>query len=255
MRRLLDWVRTKIQQLGSRGWLAAGAAALLVVGIGIARQTQPPAAPAPSTAATEGAVSADHVFFADVDGWYHVTNYERVLASPYDLWLNSLPSALPTQIGEWTATDLPVNPQVVDAYQNPELVLQRAYRNPAGDVVWLTFIGHRGPRSFRLFEHTPTICYPLQGWTMLEDRVDTVPLNGGALNVQRGLARNEDDGQEIVVLYWYMWDRPDRDPKDGILSVRLSAFVTNTEEDAVTLLKRDFIPDLFPAIIPTWHRF
>ena len=128
-------------------------------------------------------------------------------------------------------------------------------RQGVSDVVWLTFIGHRGPRSFRLFEHTPTICYPLQGWTMLEDRVDTVPLDGGTLNVQRGLARNEDDGQEIVVLYWYLWDTPGRDPKDGILSVRLSAFVTTSEDDAATLLKRDFIPALFPAVVPTWHRF
>ncbi len=252
---MLSEMRIALHRIGRGGWLAAGAVALLVVGIGVARQSQPPAAPTPSSAPTQGAASADHVFFADVDGWYHITRYERVVTSPYNLWLGSLPDALPTRIGDWTATDLPVNPQVTDAYQNPELVLQRAYRNSAGDVVWLTFIGHRGPRSFRLFEHTPTICYPLQGWTMLEDRVDTVPLGGGALNVQRGLARNEDDGQEIVVLYWYLWDTPDRDPKDGILSVRLSAFVTDTEEDAVTLLKHDFIPALFPAIIPTWHRF
>ncbi|MFN8497444.1 MAG: EpsI family protein [Anaerolineae bacterium] len=248
-------IRITLQRAGRRAWLALGVVALLVGGIGMAWQVGPPPAPAAPAATTEGAALAEHVLFADVDGWYHVTRYERVVASPYELWLTNLPAALPTRIGEWTATDLPVNPQLTDAYQNPELVLQRAYRNPAGDVVWLTFIGHRGPRSFRLFEHTPTICYPLQGWTMLEDRVDTVPLDGGTLNVQRGLARNEDDGQEIVVLYWYLWDTPDRDPKDGILSVRLSAFVTKSEDDAVTLLKRDFIPQLFPAIVPTWHRF
>lgn len=249
------WIRITLQRTGRRAWLALGVVALLVGGIGIAWQVGPPPTPAAPAAPTEGAASAEHVLFADVDGWYHVTRYERVVASPYELWLNHLPDALPTRIGEWTATDLPANPQLTDAYQNPELVLQRAYHNPAGDVAWLTFIGHRGPRSFRLFEHTPTICYPLQGWTMLEDRVDTVPLDGGTLNVQRGLARNEDSGQEIVVLYWYLWDTPDRDPKDGILSVRLSAFVTTSEEDAVTLLKRDFIPTLFPAVVPTWHRF
>jgi len=228
-------------------------AGLLALGLLMARAAGPPAPPlAPPV--TDGQVRADHVFFADVEGWYRVTRSERAVASPFDLRLTSLPAALPAQIGEWRATDLPMHPQVMELYDNPEVAFQRAYQNPAGDVVWLTLIGHRGPPSFHLFEHTPTICYPLQGWTMLHEDVAAIPLDGGSLYAQRGLARNEADGAQIAVFYWYLWDTEARDPKDGILSIRVSAPIITTEERAVALLTQDFIPTLFPTVVP-WRRF
>lgn len=228
-------------------------AGLLALGLLMARAARPPAAPlAPPVA--EDQARADHVFFADVEGWYRVTRSERAVASPFDLRLTSLPDALPVRIGEWSATDLPMHPQVAELYGDPEVAFQRAYQNAAGDVVWLTLLGHRGPPSFHLFEHTPTICYPLQGWTMLRESVDTIPLQGGSLYAQRGLARNEADGAQIAVFYWYLWDTEARDPKDGILSIRVSAPITTTEERAAALLKQDFIPRLFPTVVP-WRRF
>lgn len=236
------------------GWLRlAVVVGLLLLALAAARQARPPAPPAPPPPA-EGRPTADHVFFADVEGWYRVTRHERAVASPFDLRLTSLPDALPTTIGPWTATELPMHPQVPELYGDPEVAFQRAYQNTGGDVVWLTLIGHRGPPSFRLFEHTPTICYPSQGWTMLKESVDTVPVSGGSLYTQRGLARNEADGTQIVVLYWYLWDTEARDPKDGILSVRISTPLRGSEEQAAALLKEDFIPALFPVVVP-WRRF
>ena len=89
---------------------------------------------------------------------------------------------------------------------------------------------------------------------MLRETVDAIPLQGGSLYAQRGLARNEADGAQIAVFYWYLWDTEARDPTDGILSIRVSAPITTTEERAVALLKQNFIPNLFPTIVP-WRRF
>ena len=228
-------------------------AGLLLLGLIVARAARPPAPPL-APLVTDSSIRADHVFFADVEGWYRITRNERAVASPYDLRLSSLPDALPTRIGDWTATDLPMNPQVTTLYDNPEVAFQRAYQNPAGDVVWLTLIGHRGAASFHLFEHTPTICYPLQGWSMVRESVDAVPLEGGSLYAQRGVARNETDGSQIAVYYWYLWDTEARDPKDGILSIRISSPILDSEDRAAALLEKNFIPQLFPTVVP-WRRF
>ncbi len=226
---------------------------LLLLGLVVARAMQPPAPPPPPPAPPD-TPAADHVFFADVEGWYRITRNERAVASPFDLRLDQLPRALPTTIGGWTATDLPMNPQVESLYADPEVAFQRAYQNATGVVVWLTVIGHRGAASFHLFEHTPTICYPLQGWSMLRESVDTVPLRGGNLYAQRALARNEADQSQLVLFYWYLWDTEARDPKDGILSIRISTPVTTDEDKAAALLKQEFIPALFPVVVP-WRRF
>ena len=247
------WPRLRRASLAGLPTRLALVIGLLLGGLLLTRWAGPPPPPAPPAPAPD-TPGADHVFFADVEGWYRVTRNERAVASPFDLRLENLPDALPTRIGDWTATDLPMNPQVDTLYDHPEVAFQRAYQNPQGDLVWLTVIGHRGAPSFHLFEHTPTICYPLQGWAMLREQVDAIPVRGGQFYAQRGLARNEADQSQLVLFYWYLWDTEARDPKDGIVSLRISAPVRDSEEAAATMLKQSFIPALFPVVVP-WRRF
>lgn len=223
-------------------------AALMVAAI---RSPRPPAAAqvAPGT----GESGPGYVLFADTEGWYQITPREVAVVSPYDLGLKSLPGSLPMELGEWRGEELKLGPEIARWFDNPEVAFERAYKNPDGDVVWLALFGHRGPRSFRLFEHTPTSCYPLSGWAMLNEVLDSMPLNRGKMYAQQGLAQN--GTQQLVVLYWYLWDNPQRDPQNGVVSIRISApILKRTPEGTLNMLKTRFIRHLFTEVIP-WHRF
>lgn len=210
------------------------------------RQVSPP------LQAGEADVPAGRVYFADVEGWYRITSYEATVVSPYDLTLAALPGALPMRLGPWEGIDRPIEPEIVEWFDAPVVALQRSYTDDRGRLVWLAIFGHRGPASFRLFEHTPASCYPLSGWSLTDQGLESIRLGGGTLHAQRSYARS--GGDELVVLYWYLWDNPRRDTRDGVLSIRVSAPVVGSREEALRMLKEDFIPQLLTGVIP-WHRF
>ena len=192
------------------------------------------------------------VYFVDTEGWYRITENERAVISPYALDLASLPDSLPLQLGPWAGRELPLGPEIDEWFDQPEVASQREYRNPEGDIIWLSMFGSRGPKSFRLFEHTPATCYPLSGWRITREDQDFIRIKEGKIYVQRGFARN--GTYRLVVLYLYLWDNPGRDPNDGTLSIRISAPILSDEATALRLLKEDFLPRIFTDVVP-WHRF
>jgi len=227
--------------------------ALLGASLAIAALQSPRAPALPQPAADRGVAGPGHVFFADTEGWYQITPREVAVVSPYDWSLKALPASLPHEIGEWRGEDLALGPEIARWFDDPEVAFERAYRNPEGDLVWLAVFGHRGPRSFRLFEHTPTSCYPLSGWGILSEVLASIPIGRGTLSAQQGLAQN--GTQQLVVFYWYLWDNPQRDPANGVLSLRISAPVLKrTPEATLEMLKTRFISRLFTDVLP-WHRF
>lgn len=194
-----------------------------------------------------------HAYLADTDGWYRITPHEVVVVSSYDLSLAALPDSLPMELGEWRGKELSLGPEIDEWFDHPSVALQRAYRDDQGNLVWLAVFGSRGAKSFHLFEHTPATCYPLSGWAMLRQDLDTIPLGRGQIYARRGLAQNGAN-HRLVVLYWYLWDNLQRTPDDGVLSIRVSAPIVESEEAALVLLKQRFIPQLFTDVIP-WQRF
>jgi hypothetical protein len=54
-------------------------------------------------------------------------------------------------------------------------------------------------------------------------------------------------------LYWYLWPDINRDPEQGVLTMRVHIPVVTTDEDAVAA-GVDFLRALFPQVI-SWHRF
>lgn len=192
------------------------------------------------------------VYFVDTEGWYRITDNERAVISPYRLRLTALPDSLPMELGPWSGKPLPLSPQINVWFDNPEVALQREYRNTDGDIVWLSIFGSRGPKSFRLFEHTPATCYPLSGWMMTREDVDTIEIGNGQIYAQRGFATNGE--YSLIVLYLYLWDNPNRDPADGVVSVRVSAPILRSQTETLQVLKQDFFPLLFTDVI-AWHRF
>jgi hypothetical protein len=227
-----------------RRWL--GAIALLGGAIVIARALDDaPPAPRPAT--------ADHIAFVDVAGWYERTSHEVAVLTPFDLTLGALPGSLPRDLGRWHGVDRAHDPAVDRWFRTPEVSIERTYRRPDGEVVWLSAFGSRGPRSFHLFEHTPDTCYPLGGWEIDDFGLARITLDGPVpLTVNQGTASGAEGS--LVFMYFYLWDTPARDAGRGVLSVRIAAPVRTSTGATLAMLGGEFLPHVFPATMD-WNRF
>jgi hypothetical protein len=223
----------------------AALAMILLTGIVIARALdRPPTAPVPAP--------GGRVFFVDVEGWYRRSSDEVAVRSPIDLTLDALPASLPHDLGPWRGFDRPHDPAVDRWLRHPEVVVERTYTRADGEVVWLSAFGSRGPKSFRLFEHTPDTCYPLGGWVIERFTRTHLPYGPQPLTVNHGVASGAEG--RLVFLYFYVWDTPARDADRGVLSVRIAAPVRRDDAATLAVLAADFLPQLFPTTL-SWVRF
>lgn len=192
--------------------------------------------------------------FIDVEGWYQVSPYERAVAGPVDLTLREgLAQEFPRILGSWEAVgeNLPLDPEVNRWFRNPELAFLRLYENQEEDSIYLSVIGNRGGKSFSLFEHTPVTCEPGAGWEITDEGLEAIEVGGSTVYVRRVVV--EKGGTRRVVLYWYAWNSPERDPENGLLSMRIHAEVEGTVSETLEK-EKDFFRFLFPIVLP-WHRF
>ncbi len=192
--------------------------------------------------------------FIDVEGWYQVTPYERAVAGPVDLTLREgLAQEFPRNLGSWKAVgeNLPLDPEVDRWFENPELAFLRLYENEEGDSIYLSIIGNRGGKSFRLFEHTPVTCGPGGGWKTTDEGLEPIEVGESTAYVRRVVGQRE--GTRRVVLFWYAWSSPERDSEDGLLSMGIHADVEETISETLEK-ENDFFRLLFPMVLP-WHRF
>jgi len=203
-----------------------------------------------------------YVYFLDVAGWYRITPYETVVRSPYDLTADTteaLADLLPTTVGEWQKVgqdeDIAEDPVVAEFLGDPKIALQRNYRDLSGQSLSLVIIGNKGNDSFLLFSHTPEICYPSSLWQIMENRRDMVFLDDQRMYAQYLFAEHNQTGRRMATLYWYLWDNPHRDSKDGVLSMRVNLFLfPGQSEEAALASAWSFVRQLFPAIV-AWERF
>lgn len=107
-------------------------------------------------------------------------------------------AATPHEIAGWSGQDDPSD-AVVDETLNADFQLQRTYRRPTGEVVWL-YVGYYGTARGGRPEHTPRGCYTGAGWGITDAQVlDANPRSG--LRVQE--YRVEREGQTRLVHFWY----------------------------------------------------
>jgi hypothetical protein len=213
-----------------------------------------------STTEAEG-LPLEHVYFVDVEGWYRITPYETVVRSPYDLsaeTTEAMAAALPSEIGEWrqVGSDRFVgdDPAVEFYLKQPTVALERTFQDPTGQNLALTIIGNKGEDSFLLFSHTPETCYPGRLWQIAESRMEASSIDGQPVHAQYLLTEHAETGQKLMVLFWYLWDDPQRDSRDGVLSVRVNLFLPPGEsEEAVLQRAWEFVRLLFPSTVP-WER-
>jgi len=105
---------------------------------------------------------------------------------------------LPTQVGRWRSTDVPLS-SVVESELRADYNLQRTYAAPFADPVWL-YVGYYGTRRGGRPEHTPRGCYTGAGWGIESSRTVDVRPNGD-LRANEYLV--ERDGERRLVHFWY----------------------------------------------------
>ncbi len=205
------------------------------------------------------------VYFVDVEGWYRITPYETAVRSPYDLTADTtaeIAAALPATLGQWQQVGadefIGDDPAVLFYLKHPTVALERTYQHPSGQRLTLALVGNKGEDSFLLFSHTPQTCYPGRLWNVVTGRLESAPLSddgGRPMYVQYLLTQHAQTGQKLMVLYWYLWGDPQRDSRQGVLSMRVNLLVPpGQSEEAVLAHAWDFIRALFPATVP-WERF
>jgi hypothetical protein len=225
----------------------------------------------PESTGDSGMPPPAYVYFVDVEGWYRITPHETVVRSPYDLSAantEALAEALPGTLGEWQQVGqdefIADDPAVVYYLRHPTIALQRTFQDPTGLQVTLAAIGNKGEDSFLLFSHTPETCYPGQLWQVVDSHQVSalldVPSQGSQardrpMYAQYLLTEHALTGQRLMVLYWYLWDNPQRDSKEGVLSMRVNLLIPPDRRDQEILDRGwDFVRELFPSTLP-WERF
>ena len=119
---------------------------------------------------------------------------------------------LPPELAGWQAVDIPMEQDVADMLRADENV-QRAYIHPQGYVVFV-YVGYYGTARGGTPEHTPEMCYPAQGWSIVErDSVSSEIGGEGGFAAREFVV--EKDGQRHLVHFWYRTAEQDRDPIDG----------------------------------------
>lgn len=172
--------------------------------------------------------------------------------------------ALPSSLEGWRAVDVEMD-QAVSEMLNADRNVQRAYVHPQGYVIFV-YVGYYGTERGGTPEHTPDVCYPAQGWQILERR--DLRLGGrDGFSVREFLVERE--GQQRLVHFWYrtshatgitsvfglrlqhFWGRLIRNRGDGAL-VRLSTRVTDGDRDAARTRLRGLDLALETALEAVW---
>lgn len=217
----------------------------IVVTLIIRRPTPVPPPPLRSTDAVRL-----NTYLIDVAGWYEITPNERAVATPLDLTIGGL-KALPNQLGRWTSSPYALGAEVDRWFENPDLALSSVYRDAQGYQLWFSVFGSRSGKSYVLFEHTPITSYPAAGYTLIENSIASIPIGDKSIRVQKATLAKEQDRR--VVLYWYLWNDFNRDPEQGVMTMRVHIPVISTDRDAFDA-GADFLRALFPQVV-TWKRF
>lgn len=190
--------------------------------------------------------------------WFQLRPALRVDASPL--------AALPRALGDWNGVDVPLE-SAVESMLRADFNVQRAYRHPLGDLVWL-YVGYYGTERGGRPEHTPRVCYESHGWRILGEEVVAIETPDARLRANEYVV--ESAGERQLVHFWFRshrssgmlggWDQTaDRllgrllaGRADGSL-VRLSTPL-RPGEDLVTARSRllQFAGRLEPALALHW---
>ncbi|MCB0358276.1 MAG: EpsI family protein [Bdellovibrionales bacterium] len=109
---------------------------------------------------------------------------------------------LPYQLGEWTGRDLPGVGIRSQEILQLDRYLRRAYERPDGSSV-AVYIGYWRKQSgdYQAAKHSPAVCLPANGWTVISSRTRTLPTSTGTLTVNTLIAKT--GPKESLYVYWF----------------------------------------------------
>jgi len=125
--------------------------------------------------------------------WLLVTRSSRPAVSPL---------SLPTEVGPWRARGESLLGAEVLAQIDPTAYLMRRYEAPGRTPIWLYVGVYAGRAGYAKGAHDPEVCYPAQGWEILQSELFDVPLVDGETLVTRRLEAHLGLTKESV-LYWF----------------------------------------------------
>jgi EpsI family protein len=107
-------------------------------------------------------------------------------------------ASLPQRIGPWDSVDIPLESAVESALR-ADFHIQRFYRLPSGESIWL-YVGYYGTARGGRPEHTPRGCYTGAGWGIEASRtLELVRSDDFRVNEYHV----ERDGEHRLVHFWY----------------------------------------------------
>ncbi len=106
--------------------------------------------------------------------------------------------ALPNELNGWRSVDLAIDQAVSDMLAADHNV-QRAYLHPLGYQIFV-YVGYYGTERGGTPEHTPDMCYPAQGWQIVESTIQRAGGRGG-FDLREFVV--EQAGERRLVHYWY----------------------------------------------------
>lgn len=135
-------------------------------------------------------------------------------AEPFHAAAAEAIKSIPTEFGDWAATEIPV-PQSAQALLKPNALLSRGLSNRVtGEQVSLVLVQCRDTRD--MAGHYPPICYPGQGWIERDEPrdVDVLVGNRRVKAMRYGFVRSGFDRERTLVVYNFFAVPGQGTPKD-----------------------------------------
>jgi EpsI family protein len=108
---------------------------------------------------------------------------------------------LPARVGEWIAAEDEELDAEVLAVIEPDAHVMRRYETEHGGAIWVYVGLYAGRAGYGRGAHDPEVCYPAQGWEIMESEPVSVALADGELAARRLIAQR--DGRQESVIYWF----------------------------------------------------
>jgi len=171
--------------------------------------------------------TTDTWFVLDREGWLR-TDDSRLVLTTYDLSNGPNLAAVPLKIGDWSGADQEITNLDTFPTLDADFIIYRSYTRPGGHSLLFSLVGSTRGQSF----HHPLICYQWADWPA-EDRGTTTISLGSSDVVLRVVVGYDPEGPPQVDLHGYLWPNDRRDWGDGATQIRVTAFATAGEEQAL----------------------
>jgi len=170
---------------------------------------------------------------------------------------------IPFEIQDWQGSEIPISEELYRKI-GADAVVFREYKNPKNELLWL-YIGFYKQQKEGSRPHAAKRCYPGQGWSILDQRIESIILNEDKnlkMEITKLLLRKKD--KKRSALYWYSSrNRVMRDEftqnlyalvdsflygRNDVAFVHISAPISNNDFAKTLEYEKNFIRMLVPLL-------